>query len=345
MTCTQIDCRFVRSPAQQPADQRHRPLQHPLRLLHAGAGRIPAARELCSASRRSSGSSAIAVPLGIDKIRLTGGEPLVRRGLPELVEKLAAIPGVKDIGLTTNGILLAPVARTLRDAGLSRINISLDTMDPARFEQLTRRTGFEQVIEGILAAKDAGFDPVKVNAVAIKGMTEDDVVPLARFAREHGLELRFIEYMPLDAGHRWEREKVLFAAEILDLLDRGDRPAGARRPIKIPRAGARLRLRRRRRPGRLHRLGQPAVLPELQPDPAHRRRQAPQLPVLARRDRRPCAPPRRSGRGRDRPARSASAWPRSGKATNQHRPVHQARAADALDRRLNESAPEETRPR
>jgi len=166
----------------------------------------------------------IAVTLGIDKVRLTGGEPLVRRNFPTLVEKLAAIPGLKDIGLTTNGILLAPLARALRDAGLERINISLDTMDPAKFQRLTRRTGFEQVIEGILAAKDAGFHPVKVNAVAMRGVTEDDVVPLGRFARDHDLELRFIEYMPLDAGHQWEREKVLFAADILELLTQGIGP-------------------------------------------------------------------------------------------------------------------------
>ena len=162
--------------------------------------------------------------LGISKVRLTGGEPLVRRDLPTLVEKLVAIPGLKDVGLTTNGILLGPMARQLRDAGLRRINISLDTMDAAKFEQLTRRTGFDQVIEGILAAKAAGFDPVKVNAVAIRGVTEDDVVPLAQFARHHGLELRFIEYMPLDSGHLWEREKVLFAADILDLLVNGIGP-------------------------------------------------------------------------------------------------------------------------
>jgi GTP 3',8-cyclase len=159
----------------------------------------------------------VVVPMGIDKIRLTGGEPLVRRDLPVLVHKLAAIPGIQDIGLTTNGILLAEHARPLWDAGLRRINVSLDTMNPDRFQQITRRTGFEQVIQGILAAKEAGFDPVKVNAVAMKGITEEDIVPLARFARQHGLEMRFIEYMPLDGG-AWEREKVLFAAEILDRL-------------------------------------------------------------------------------------------------------------------------------
>jgi GTP 3',8-cyclase len=160
----------------------------------------------------------IALPLGIDKVRLTGGEPLLRKNIVNLVEKLAPIPGLKDVGLTTNGMLLGTVARSLYDAGLKRINISLDTMDPARFLRLTRRTGLEQVIEGILAAKAAGFRPVKVNAVAIRGETEEDVVPLALFARKYGLELRFIEYMPLDAGHLWERKKVLFAADIIELL-------------------------------------------------------------------------------------------------------------------------------
>jgi len=179
----------------------------------------------------------VVVPLGIDKIRLTGGEPLVRRELPKLVAKIAAIDGIRDIGLTTNGILLAPMARALWDSGLRRINVSLDTMDSAKFQQLTRRTGFEQVIEGIHAAKAAGFQPVKINAVAIKGVTEHDVVPLARFAREHGLELRFIEYMPLDAGNLWEREKVLFAADILELLTQAFGPL-APAPDQDPRAPA-----------------------------------------------------------------------------------------------------------
>jgi cyclic pyranopterin phosphate synthase len=173
----------------------------------------------------------VAVTLGFDKVRLTGGEPLVRRDLPRLVEMLVALPGLTDIGLTTNGILLKPVARTLRDAGLKRINVSIDTLDPERFERLTRRPGVEHVIEGILAAKEAGFDPVKINAVAIRGETEEDVVPLARFARKHGLELRFIEYMPLDAGHRWERDKVLFAADIIDMLVEGIGPLA---PVSNP---------------------------------------------------------------------------------------------------------------
>src|SRR5437764_4309779 len=156
----------------------------------------------------------VAVPLGVDKIRLTGGEPLLRRGLPELVRMIAAIPGIRAIGLTTNGLLLAQQAHELRDAGLHRINVSLDTLDPGRFRQLTRRDGLELVLGGIAAAKAAGFASVKLNAVSIRGVTDVDAVPLARYAREHGVELRFIEYMPIGA-EVWEREKVCFAPGLL----------------------------------------------------------------------------------------------------------------------------------
>ncbi len=161
---------------------------------------------------------AIAAPLGIDKIRLTGGEPLLRRDLPRLVAMICAVPGIKDVGLTTNGILLAHQAQPLFDAGLRRINISLDTLDPDRFRQLARRDGLDKVLEGIHAAKKAGFNPVKINAVSIRGVTEHEVVPLANFARLHRLEMRFIEYMPIGADH-WERDKVYFAHEILDQLE------------------------------------------------------------------------------------------------------------------------------
>lgn len=160
----------------------------------------------------------VAVPLGIDKLRLTGGEPLVRRDLHRLVEKLAAIPGIRDIGLTTNGILLADQAQVLYDAGLRRINISLDALDPVKFKEITRRDGYEKVREGIQAAQRVGFDPIKVNAVSVRGMTEDEIVPFGQFARETGIEVRFIEYMPLDADNAWERDKVLFAHEIIDNL-------------------------------------------------------------------------------------------------------------------------------
>jgi cyclic pyranopterin phosphate synthase len=161
----------------------------------------------------------IVAPLGIDKIRLTGGEPLMRRDLASLVKMLTQVPGIKDIGLTTNGLLLAEHAQDLYDAGLRRINISLDTLDPARFRQIARRDGLDKVLAGIMAAKKAGFRPIKVNAVSMRGITEYEVVPLALFARKHGLEMRYIEYMPIGADH-WEREKVYFAHEILEQLER-----------------------------------------------------------------------------------------------------------------------------
>ena len=164
------------------------------------------------------------VPCGVNKLRLTGGEPLVRRELPALVERLAAIDGIQDIGLTTNGILLGDQAQDLYNAGLRRINISLDALTAEKFREITRREGFEKVIEGIHAAQAAGFDPVKVNAVSIRNMTEDEIVPFGHFARETGVEVRFIEFMPLDADAAWQRDKVLFASEILEKLTTGIMP-------------------------------------------------------------------------------------------------------------------------
>jgi cyclic pyranopterin phosphate synthase len=161
----------------------------------------------------------VVAPLGIDKIRLTGGEPLMRRDLPRLVRMIVELPGVRDIGLTTNGLLLAAHARPLFEAGLRRINVSLDTLDPTRFRDVARRDGLERVLEGIAAAKEAGFHPIKVNAVTIRGLTDVDVVPLALYARKEGMELRFIEYMPIGA-EAWERGKVYFAHEILEQLER-----------------------------------------------------------------------------------------------------------------------------
>jgi cyclic pyranopterin phosphate synthase len=165
----------------------------------------------------------VAVGLGIDKIRLTGGEPLMRRDLPRLVEMISGISGIRDVGLTTNGILLAGQAQALHDAGLRRINISLDTLDAGRFRQISRRDGLDKVLEGIFAAKKAGFHPIKINAVSIRNFTEQEVVPLGRFAREHDLEMRFIEYMPIGADH-WERDKVYFAHEIMEQLEQAIAP-------------------------------------------------------------------------------------------------------------------------
>jgi GTP 3',8-cyclase len=169
----------------------------------------------------------VAAALGVGKVRLTGGEPLVRKDLHHLVRMLVPITGVADVGLTTNGVLLADQAAALFDAGLRRLNVSLDTLDPGRFRELTRRDGVERVLAGLAAAKRVGFRSVKVNAVAIRGFAERDVVPLARYCRDNGFELRFIEYMPIGAD-RWEREKVVFAHEILALIGR---EVGAIEPV------------------------------------------------------------------------------------------------------------------
>lgn len=162
----------------------------------------------------------IAVGLGIRKLRITGGEPLVRRDLATLVGKLAAIPGIQDIAMTSNGVLLAEQAQALYEAGLRRLNIHLDTLDRERFKQITRRDELGRVLEGIDVALRTGFGPIKINAVAVKNLVEPDIVPLARFGRERGIEIRYIEFMPLDAQGLWDRSRVLMSSEILAMLER-----------------------------------------------------------------------------------------------------------------------------
>lgn len=160
----------------------------------------------------------IAATLGVTKVRITGGEPLVRRDLPVLVARLALIEGIRDIALTTNGVLLAGQAEALRRAGLRRLNVHLDTLDRAKFEQITRRDELGRVLEGLEAAQRAGFDSIKINAVAVKGLFESDIVPLAHFGREHGFQIRYIEFMPLDAQGLWDTARVLRMEEILRVL-------------------------------------------------------------------------------------------------------------------------------
>jgi cyclic pyranopterin phosphate synthase len=150
---------------------------------------------------------------GFDSIRLTGGEPTVRARLPLLVEKLAALR--VDLSLTTNGSTLASSAHDLRAAGLDRINVSLDSLRADRFLELTRRDELPQVLDGIRAAVAAGFAPVKVNVVVVRGVNHDEVVDFARFGRDEGVEVRFIEFMPLDADHRWDASAVVPSAEIV----------------------------------------------------------------------------------------------------------------------------------
>jgi GTP 3',8-cyclase len=156
----------------------------------------------------------ILVPMGIRKVRVTGGEPLVRAGVEDFVARLKAI-GVEDVSMTTNGYLLAERCDRLVAAGMNRINISLDSLDRARFERITRTKTFDDVIAGIDAAQASPLRPVKVNAVLVRGINDDEVEAFAAFARDRDLIMRFIEYMPLDADRAWTRESVVTGAEVL----------------------------------------------------------------------------------------------------------------------------------
>jgi len=156
--------------------------------------------------------------LGVGKVRLTGGEPLLRRDLPVLLRGLAAVPGIRDLSLTTNGTLLADQARTLQEAGLGRVTVSLDTLRPDRFRDLTRQRGLSRVLEGIEAAARAGFRALKLNTVVVRGVNEDEIADLIEFGRMHGAEIRFIEYMDVGGATRWSPEKVVPREEILRIL-------------------------------------------------------------------------------------------------------------------------------
>ena len=160
----------------------------------------------------------IAVDLGVTKIRLTGGEPLVRKDLPLLIAALHKIPGIRDIAMTTNGVLLADQAQALYDAGLRRLNVHLDTLDRQRFLEITRRDDFGRVMAGLERAQALGFGPIKLNVVAVKNLIEPDIVPMARFGREHGIEIRYIEFMPLDHQSLWDRSRVLSMDTMLAML-------------------------------------------------------------------------------------------------------------------------------
>ncbi|KQY51216.1 GTP 3',8-cyclase MoaA [Lysobacter sp. Root494] len=160
------------------------------------------------------------VRMGVTKLRITGGEPLLRKRLPELVARLTALEGLTDIALTTNGSLLALHARALREAGLHRITVSLDALDPELFRGLSGGRGdVADVLKGIEAAQGAGFDPIKLNCVVQRNVNEREVLPLVEFAREYGHVMRFIEYMDVGTCNGWQRERVVSSAELRDRID------------------------------------------------------------------------------------------------------------------------------
>ncbi|MFQ5683965.1 MAG: GTP 3',8-cyclase MoaA [Candidatus Binatia bacterium] len=159
--------------------------------------------------------SRLFVKMGVEKIRLTGGEPLVRNGIEELIGQLSCIDGLEDLCLTTNGSLLAEKAPALKAAGLRRINVSVDTLDPEKFKRITKRGDLEKVREGLFAAKSLGLHPVKLNSVVERGVNDDDIIGLVEFSRENGFAIRFIEYMDVGNANNWTSEKLVPKQEIL----------------------------------------------------------------------------------------------------------------------------------
>jgi cyclic pyranopterin phosphate synthase len=163
----------------------------------------------------------VAASLGITEVRLTGGEPLLRQDVVDVVRRMARIVGEQgplEVSMTTNALRLPQLAGDLAEAGLARVNISIDTLRADRFAELTRRDRLQDTLDGIVAARAAGFDPVKLNAVPMRGVNDDELVDLVRFAVEHGAEMRFIEQMPLDGGHVWSRVEMVRGEEILERL-------------------------------------------------------------------------------------------------------------------------------
>jgi GTP 3',8-cyclase len=159
------------------------------------------------------------IALGVDEIRLTGGEPLARKDIEVLAGQLSRLAGLKDLSLTTNGIFLAGKAEALAAAGLKRINVSLDTLNAGRFRQITKRGDLEKVLEGIFAAKRAGLHPIKINAVIERGVNDGDILELVEFSREHGFALRFIEFMDVGNSNSWKSERMVSKKEILATVD------------------------------------------------------------------------------------------------------------------------------
>lgn len=158
--------------------------------------------------------------LGVRSVRVTGGEPLLRPGLPDLIRRISAVPGVAEVSITTNGVLLAPMLDDLVAASLARITVSLDSLDPLLFERITRRRDLARVLEGLeAAASHPGLGPVAVNAVIVRGLSEDDVLPLAELARDGRHVMRFIETMPLGAGREWTRDDVIPGEEIRAMIE------------------------------------------------------------------------------------------------------------------------------
>ena len=156
--------------------------------------------------------------MGINRLRLTGGEPLMRKNLPALIKMLDEVDGIDDIAMTTNAYFLKDQAQSLKDAGLKRLNVSLDALDPDKFRDVNRRDCLQSVLDGLDTARKVGFKSIKINAVAVRNFSETEIMSLIEMGRSDGFEIRFIEFMPLDSDKVWERDKVLFGHEIVGMI-------------------------------------------------------------------------------------------------------------------------------
>jgi len=156
--------------------------------------------------------------MGINRLRLTGGEPLMRKNLPVLIKMLNEVDGIDDIAMTTNAYFLKDQAQSLKDAGLKRLNVSLDALDPEKFRDVNRRDCLQSVLDGLDTARKVGFKSIKINAVAVRNFSETEIMSLIEMGRSDGFEVRFIEFMPLDSDKVWERDKVLFGHEIVNMI-------------------------------------------------------------------------------------------------------------------------------
>ena len=281
----------------------------------------------------------VAVSLGVRKLRITGGEPLVRKDLVSLVRKLSAIEGIQDLALTTNGVLLAKHAEELYDAGLRRLNVHLDTLDRERFLKITRRDELDKVLQGIELCRRLGYGPIKINAVAVKNLVEDDVVPLARYGRERNIEIRYIEFMPLDSQGLWDKGKVLLTDDMIEMLEREIGPL-----VVVPDQDHRAPATEYKfadgipaRVGFVASVSRPFCL-ELQSfKEANRRRQDPLLPVRRRRDRRARSAPAQSSRRRNRASHPILRIGQVDRSPNKHDSIRPPAAPDVFHRRLKSS--------
>jgi molybdenum cofactor biosynthesis enzyme MoaA len=215
---------------------------------------------------------------------VTGGEPLLRPQATSLIRRLSRIEGIEDLSLTTNGKLLPAFAAELKASGVGRINISLDSLRHDRFFAMTRRDALRDVLEGIQAAADAGFSPIKINAVVIRGVNDDEIESFATFSRETGHTVRFIEFMPLDSGHQWTMEQVVPGREIFDRLKAAFPLVQLPRPERVGN-GSEVGFRGCRWRDRNHRPGHRSILRKLQPNPSDGGREAANLPLLGLRAR------------------------------------------------------------